>query len=101
MRSDRSTSSSVVSGFVCLAALVTGGAAVGLTSGCSNSAQQEQRNEIVLNPTPELGTLQSREVDVTNTTTVVFDTNLRSFRSDVGRLFLTDRPSRLTPEPVR
>jgi hypothetical protein len=96
MRSARSTNSSIVSGFVCLAALAT----MGLASGC-NSAQQQQRNEIVLDPTPELGTLQSREVDVTNTTTVVFDTNWRSFRSDVGRLFLTDRPSRLTPEPVR
>ncbi len=100
MRSARSTTSSVVSGVICLAALATCGVAMGFLSGCK-SPQQAQRDEIVLDPTPELGTLQSRETDVTNTTTVVFDTNWRAFRSDVGRLFLTDRPSRLTPEPVR
>lgn len=101
MRSDPSTTSSVVSGAVFIAALAAYSVAMGLLSGCNTSGQQAQRNEIVLNPTPELGTLQSREVDVTNTTTVVFDTNWRAFRSDVGRLLLTDRPSRLAPEPVR
>jgi uncharacterized lipoprotein YajG len=74
-------------------------AALALLSGCSK--QDSQRFATVLDPTPELGTLNAREDDVINTTTGVFDTNWRAFRSDVGRLFLTDRPSRLTPEPVR
>lgn len=74
-------------------------AALALLSGCSK--QDSQRFSTVLDPSPELGTLNAREDDVINTTTVVFDTNWRAFRSDVGRLFLTDRPSRLTPEPVR
>ena len=101
MRLTRSTTSFIISGTSFIAGMVTCGVAMAFLGGCQTSAQQAQRNEIVLNPTPELGTLQSRETDVTNTTTVVFDTNLRSFRSDIGRLFLTDRPSRLTPEPVR
>lgn len=90
MRHARLIAGSSVFSLVCVASLL---------GGCS--AAEEQRAGIVTNPTPELVTLQSRESDVTNTTTAVFDTNLRAARNDIGKLFLTDRPSRLVPEPVR
>jgi len=70
--------------------------ALGAIGGCSS-----QRNDVLLNPSPELDTLSARRDDMVNTRTMVVDTNLRSFNGDLERFFLLDRPSRLTPEPVR
>jgi hypothetical protein len=39
--------------------------------------------------------------DMKNQMTVTNDTNVRLFWSDMGRLLLLDRPSRLTPAPMR
>ncbi|HYE02091.1 MAG TPA: hypothetical protein VD963_02530 [Phycisphaerales bacterium] len=74
-------------------------AAMPLLGGCyywSNERDAQYR----ANPTPELITLYQRRVDVRNALTVTFDENLRMARQDLGRAFYTDRPSRLTREPI-
>jgi hypothetical protein len=52
------------------------------------------------NLTPELMTLQDRPVDVENTWAIMCNENWRMFWSDLQRASYTDRPSRLTPEPL-
>ncbi|MCA3003821.1 MAG: hypothetical protein LW650_11435 [Planctomycetaceae bacterium] len=69
--------------------------------GCETSAQRAQLNEVRGNPTPELVTLHQRQDDVDNALTTTFDTNLRALPQDLGRMWLLDRPSRLTPDPIR
>lgn len=51
-------------------------------------------------PTPELDTLYQRPVDMANAWTIMDDENWRMFNQDLGRVFYTDRPSRLTREPI-
>lgn len=74
-------------------------AAAAFLGGCA-SYENEQWKAISSNPTPELDTLYQRRVDMDNAMTVMADENLRMFNQDMGRAFYTDRPSRLTPEPV-
>lgn len=50
--------------------------------------------------TPELMTLHQRPVDVDNQFAIMANENWRMFWSDLARATYTDRPSRLTPEPV-
>ena len=47
-----------------------------------------------------LDTLYEREEDIDNALTVTFDENLRMAVEDLGRFWYTDRPSRLTREPI-
>ncbi|GIK18735.1 MAG: hypothetical protein DYG93_09715 [Leptolyngbya sp. PLA2] len=56
--------------------------------------------KIRANPMPELVTLYQRQVDVDNTLAVMANENERMFMQDLGRVFYTDRPSRLTREPI-
>lgn len=74
-------------------------AAATALGGCVNGDTAQARR-IRRNPTPELETLYQREVDVANRLALTFDENLRMFKQDLGRAFYTDRPSRLSPEPV-
>lgn len=74
-------------------------AAIAAFAGCS--AEDSQLAEVRSNPTPELMTLgDSMDANV-NTATSTTSTNLRAVNNDLGRLFLLDRPSRLTPQPRR
>lgn len=50
--------------------------------------------------TPELETLHERQDDMDNNGALVWDEMGRMFVEDLGRVFYTNRPSRLTPEPV-
>lgn len=52
------------------------------------------------NLTPELQTLYQRPVDVENAKAIAFNENGRMFWQDLSRTFYTDRPSRLTREPI-
>lgn len=70
-----------------------------LMAGCETSATRRHRL-IRANLTPELRTLHQRKVDQQNVIALTFDENGRMFNQDLGRAFMTDRPSRLTPEPV-
>jgi hypothetical protein len=64
--------------------------------GCSSS----RYDEVKADPTPNLDTLYQRPEDIDNAMTVTFDENGRMFWQDLGRFWLTDRPSRLTREPI-
>ncbi|MGD9690165.1 MAG: hypothetical protein AB7K52_10980 [Phycisphaerales bacterium] len=82
--------------FVALGSIALCGA-----GGCSSSPAREQLAEIRSNPTPELKNLHMRQDDIDNQITVTFDTNLRMFSRDLGKFMLLDRPSHLSPAPVR
>ncbi len=49
---------------------------------------------------PETMTLAQTPEDVNNQLIATYDENWRMFWQDLGRFGLTDRPSRLTPEPI-
>jgi hypothetical protein len=71
---------------------------VGVFGGCAQTAQHQ---DVLLDPSPqEVGTT-TRTVDIQNTMAYTVDTNLRLIQSDMGRFWLMDRPSRLTPMPMR
>lgn len=76
-------------------------AGAAILSGCGSSNTASGRDAMVrADPTPEADTLFQRHEDIDNRMTLTFDENWRMFTQDWGRFWLTDRPSRLTPEPV-
>ncbi|HZW08955.1 MAG TPA: hypothetical protein VFF69_03550 [Phycisphaerales bacterium] len=78
-------------------------AAAGALAGCSTATSQAdhaQAEQIRADLTPELDTLYQRPDDIYNSMTIMADENGRMFMQDLGRAFYTDRPSRLTREPV-
>ena len=91
MRARRSTLS-----LACL--IASAGALAGCYTGGGSSLGRDA--QIRSNPTPELDTLYQRQVDVENSLAIWSDENWRMFNQDLGRAFYTDRPSRLTREPV-
>jgi hypothetical protein len=85
---------------VCLA---LGCAAAATLVGCTTAgsrADYAQAERIRADLTPELDTLYQRPDDMSNAMTIMADENGRMFWQDLGRVFYTDRPSRLTREPV-
>lgn len=86
-----------------LICLALGTAAATTLVGCTtltSEADYAQAERIRANLTPELDTLYQRPDDMTNAMTIMADENGRMFWQDLGRVFYTDRPSRLTREPV-
>jgi len=77
---------------------VLGITAVALTAGGCQSTQLEG---IRADPSPVEVSETERWDDIKNQMTVTSDTNLRLMWSDMGRLWLFDRPSRLAPAPMR
>jgi hypothetical protein len=69
-----------------------------LLSACNPHAQRARAYR--RNPSPEVTTLYERDADVKNALSITFDENLRMAKQDLGRFFYTDRPSRLTREPI-
>lgn len=82
------------------AALVVGAAGLVVAACETTSPQQEKVRLIRNNLTPELDTMHQRPDDIDNAIAITFDENGRMFNEDLGRLFLLNRPSRLTPEPT-
>jgi hypothetical protein len=80
-------------------ALVLVALAAACLAGCTTGAPHNH-HRIQGNLTPEVDTLYQRRVDMDNRVSLTFDENLRMFNQDLGRFWLTDRPSRLTREPV-
>lgn len=82
--------------------LLGSAAAVALFAGCSasNRSDYAEAAKIRANLTPELDTLYQRPDDIENAMTIMADENGRMFWQDLGRAMYTDRPSRLTREPV-
>jgi hypothetical protein len=72
--------------------------AVTMLGGCSGLMSRDDLTR--MQPTPELDTLHQRSDDIANAWTIMDDENWRMFIQDLGRAFYTDRPSRLTREPV-
>jgi hypothetical protein len=80
-------------------------AACGLVSaaalvGCSGNGPAARDAAVRANPTPELQTLQQRPIEVDNAMVLTSDENLRMAWQDLGRMWLTDRPSRLARERI-
>lgn len=75
-------------------------AAVTGCSTASSNADYAQAERIRADLTPELDTLYQRPDDMSNAFTVMLDENGRMIWQDLGRALYTDRPSRLTREPV-
>jgi hypothetical protein len=78
--------------FVSLTAL----AVVVTMAGCETSRYQQVKDDA----TPNLDTLHQRPEDIDNAMVVTCDENGRMFWEDLGRVWLLDRPSRLTREPI-
>lgn len=81
--------------------LVMGVLAAGVLGMGACSLDVFSRHAAIRNsPTPELETLHQRSVDISNAWTIMDDENWRMFTQDLGRFWYTDRPSRLTREPI-
>jgi hypothetical protein len=75
--------------------------AAGLVTGCESTTPQQEKVRLIRNNlTPELDTMHQRPDDIDNAIAITFDENGRMLNEDLGRLFLLNRPSRLTPEPT-
>jgi len=74
---------------------------IGLAGCRASDPAREQLSQIRHRPTPELQTLTQTPDEVDNQIAITFATNDRSLKRDLGILFLTDRPSRLSPYPMR
>ena len=71
-------------------------------SGCSLflGSGDSRLDEVRADPSPTIDTLYQRPVDIDNAMVVTFDENGRMFWQDMGRVWLTDHPSRLAREPM-
>lgn len=68
-------------------------------AGCAGSSDPNavDFNSVRSNPTPEMLTLTERKVDVQRNYSVTANQNKRMILEDIGRFWMTDRPSGLTP----
>ncbi len=82
----------------CLAALAV--ATVALTGCSSGDPYNVSYAAISGNLTPELDTMAQRPVDVDSALAFTNNVNLRLMSEDLGRVFLTNGPSRLTPYTI-
>ena len=57
-------------------------------------------NAIKNNPTPELSGMNERDVDMQRNLAVNANQTTRMFWSDLGRVWLADQPSQLSPYPT-
>lgn len=67
-------------------------------SGCESPSKEDA--DVRASVTPELRTLSERSIEVDNTMLLTLDTNARSINNDLRRIWLLDRPVRLTREPM-
>lgn len=84
------------SSIVGVCAMVGAAALLGL-AGCESTG--ESLTSVQLNPTPELKTTYQNRDERINTVVVTENTNSQVLREDLGKFFLTDRPTRLKEEP--
>ncbi|MFN0132062.1 MAG: hypothetical protein ACKVW3_05970 [Phycisphaerales bacterium] len=75
-------------------------ALVASLAGCAGDTAAGRDSAVRANPTPELQTLGDRYIDTDNRVALTVDENLRMANQDLLRLWLLDRPSRLTRERV-
>ena len=86
---------------IAICSLVLAMLAVG-SIGCSSKPKPDNVSfkAIRHDLTPELNGLAERKVDIQRNMAVVNNQNSRMFSDDLGGVFYTDRPSRLSPLPV-
>jgi len=82
----------------CLAGLAL--AAVALTGCRSDDPYNVSYSAISGNLTPELSTMAQRPVDVDADLALINNFNLRMLGEDLGRVFMTNGPSRLSPYSI-
>lgn len=83
----------------CTAVLSASLLALGL-AGCSSDPNATDLKSITGNLTPELMTTSERPDDVSVNWAMNANQDLRSAWSDLGRFWLTDQPSSLSPYPI-
>ena len=67
-----------------------------LLSGCRSGTTAA----IYHDPTPALDTLSQTDFEVKNALVNTRETNFRMVWEDLGRMWMLDRPSRLSPKPI-
>lgn len=70
------------------------------TAGCQSDPNNVSFDAIKGDLTPEMMTMSERNVDVERNMAMVGNVNLRSMWNDLGRMWMFDRPSILTPYPI-
>lgn len=70
-----------------------------LLTGCTASSQHGSSARLYSNLTPELSGTHERPIDVTRNIAIVNNVNLRMLSDDLGKVFYTSHPSRLSPFP--
>ena len=70
-------------------------------TGCAADPEKTDLKSITSNLTPELMTTSERPVDVDVNWAMNADQDLRGFWNDLGRVWLTDKPSALSPYPIQ
>jgi len=79
--------------------IVAIGAIAGM-NGCTSNPNDVSFNAIKSDLTPHIMGLSERDVDIQLNMAVVGNQNLRMFWGDLGRMWLFDRPSRLSPYDI-
>ncbi|MDP7070374.1 MAG: hypothetical protein QF561_03385 [Phycisphaerales bacterium] len=68
--------------------------------GCSSNPERVSTSSIRGNLTPELRGTTETQWDIDNNMAIVGNVNLRQASDDLGRIFLMDQPSILSPYPI-
>ncbi len=85
----------------CVSKLTLLAAIAGCIAGCQTSNPDDvSYSAISGNLTPELKGTAERPVDIDSHMAYWGDSNLRMLSDDLGRVFYTDHPSRLSPFPI-
>ena len=92
----RSTSSSTFRR-AALLGIAMSAAGVMMLGGCKSSKDYYSYNTIKGNLTPELQGLTERPVDIERNVAVSENVDMRLFWGDLGRVWMTDNPSILSP----
>ena len=83
-----------------LAQLALAATLTALAAGCQSDPTAVSFDSIRGDLTPELRGLRTRPLDVKRNLAVTNNMNVRMFWDDLGRVFYTDHPSRLSPYPI-
>ena len=83
---------------VVIAVSALAGASLLALGGCSGGGSH--LSKFRSNPSSQMTSLGSSQAEIDNRTAVTFDTNKRAMYDDLRRMFLTDRPTRLTGHPA-
>lgn len=70
-------------------------------AGCASDPNKTDLKSITGNLTPELMNTSERPVDVDVNWAMNANQDLRSMWNDLGRFWLTDKPSALSPYPIQ